>query len=194
MGEILISGKTIADLWHDNCRHATYTDVIGVQPRFWPHQNPGSICVSTECNYLCGCSMLIIYAFWPWSPSPYQNWLLISIRRIYSPERNINSTRLPNGTLPHVPTSKSNSTGSVRIIHTSCTIAHCLSADPKDITHELGAILHMDGQITGDSKTLNNSITKNKSNGQEEIRPGPTLSTVCDQPRTIPFISIYRYV
>jgi hypothetical protein len=36
----------------------------------------------------------------------------------------------------------------------------------------------MDGQISGDSKTLNNSITKNKSNGQEEIRPGPT-SPVC---------------
>jgi hypothetical protein len=36
----------------------------------------------------------------------------------------------------------------------------------------------MDGQISGDSKTLNNSITKNKSNGQEEIRPRPT-SLVC---------------
>jgi hypothetical protein len=72
-------------------------------------------------------------------------------------------------------------------------MAHCLSADPKDIAHELGAILHMEGQITRDSKHLIIFITKNKSNGQEEIRPGPTgpvcLPTVCSQ-----IMSIYRYV
>jgi hypothetical protein len=38
----------------------------------------------------------------------------------------------------------------------------------------------MEGQITRDSKHLIIFITKNKSNGQEEITPGPT-APVCLQ-------------